>query len=50
VGHGVVPAFALGRRFRNLNGAINQRIAAQADNVFFVIAGLPLVLKGERVL
>ena len=49
VGHGVVPAFALGRRFRDLNGEINQRIAAQANNVFFMIAGLPLVLKGERL-
>lgn len=47
VGHGVVPAFALGRRFRDLNGAVNQRIAAQTDNVLFLIAGLPLILKGE---
>ncbi|SRR5258708_17620385 len=46
VGSGVVPAYALGRRFRDLTGEINQRIAAQADNVFFMIAGLPLILKG----
>lgn len=47
VGSGVVPAYALGRRFRDLTGEINQRIAAQANNVFFMIAGLPLILKGE---
>lgn len=46
VGSGVVPAYALGRRFRDLTGEINQRIAAQADNVVFVVAGLPLILKG----
>lgn len=48
VGHGVVPEYALGRRFRDLTGEINQRVAAQAENVLFLIAGLPLVLKGER--
>jgi adenosylcobinamide kinase / adenosylcobinamide-phosphate guanylyltransferase len=46
VGSGVVPAYALGRRFRDLTGEINQRIAAQADNVVFMVAGLPLILKG----
>jgi len=48
VGSGVVPAYTLGRRFRDLTGEINQRIAAQADNVFLMIAGLPLILKGAR--
>ena len=48
VGSGVVPAYTLGRRFRDLTGEINQRIAAQADNVLFMIAGLPLTLKGAR--
>ena len=47
VGSGVVPAYALGRRFRDLVGEINQRVAAQADNAILMIAGLPLVLKGE---
>lgn len=47
VGSGVVPAYTLGRRFRDLTGEINQRVAAQADNVFFMVAGLPLILKGE---
>ena len=47
VGQGIVPADALSRRFRNLQGGLNQRIAARADLVVFVTAGLPQVLKGE---
>ncbi|HEX4066960.1 MAG TPA: bifunctional adenosylcobinamide kinase/adenosylcobinamide-phosphate guanylyltransferase [Acidobacteriaceae bacterium] len=47
VGSGVVPAYALGRRYRDLLGAVNQRVAACADNVLLMVAGLPLVLKGE---
>ncbi|WP_246849356.1 bifunctional adenosylcobinamide kinase/adenosylcobinamide-phosphate guanylyltransferase [Rubellimicrobium arenae] len=46
VGLGLVPDTPLGRRFRNAQGALNQRLAAQADLVVFVAAGLPLVLKG----
>lgn len=47
VGSGVVPAYALGRRFRDLVGEINQRIAAAADIVVLMVAGLPLLLKGS---
>jgi adenosylcobinamide kinase/adenosylcobinamide-phosphate guanylyltransferase len=47
VGSGVVPAYALGRRFRDLVGEINQRIAAVADTVLLMVAGLPLALKGS---
>ncbi|MBV8834893.1 MAG: bifunctional adenosylcobinamide kinase/adenosylcobinamide-phosphate guanylyltransferase [Alphaproteobacteria bacterium] len=46
VGLGIVPDNALGRRFRDLQGALNQRIAARADLVVFMMAGLPLVVKG----
>jgi adenosylcobinamide kinase / adenosylcobinamide-phosphate guanylyltransferase len=47
VGSGVVPAYALGRRFRDLVGEINQRIAAVADCVVLMVSGLPLPLKGQ---
>ncbi|GGL51539.1 adenosylcobinamide kinase/adenosylcobinamide phosphate guanyltransferase [Wenxinia marina] len=46
VGLGIVPDTPLGRRFREAQGALNQRIAAAADDVIFVAAGLPLVMKG----
>ncbi|MGZ3322348.1 MAG: bifunctional adenosylcobinamide kinase/adenosylcobinamide-phosphate guanylyltransferase [Xanthobacteraceae bacterium] len=47
VGFGIVPDSALGRRFRDLQGLLNQRIAARADRVVLVVAGLPLILKGS---
>jgi adenosyl cobinamide kinase/adenosyl cobinamide phosphate guanylyltransferase len=46
VGYGIVPNSALGRRFRDLQGLLNQRIAARADRVVLVVAGLPLAVKG----
>ncbi len=47
LGSGVVPAYALGRRFRDLVGEMNQRVAAVADMVVLMVAGLPLPLKGS---
>jgi adenosylcobinamide kinase/adenosylcobinamide-phosphate guanylyltransferase len=44
---GLVPSSPLGRAFRDLAGRANQRLAAQADTVDFIIAGLPLRLKGR---
>jgi adenosylcobinamide kinase / adenosylcobinamide-phosphate guanylyltransferase len=47
VGSGIVPDHPLGRRFRDLQGVLNQRMAARADRVVLVVAGLPLALKGS---
>ena len=46
VGSGIVPAFESGRRFRDLAGMVNQRIAAAADVVLLMVSGLELRLKG----
>jgi adenosylcobinamide kinase / adenosylcobinamide-phosphate guanylyltransferase len=46
VGSGIVPNFPLGRRFRDVQGILNQRIAASADRVVLMVAGLPLPIKG----
>nr|WP_238941401.1 bifunctional adenosylcobinamide kinase/adenosylcobinamide-phosphate guanylyltransferase [Jannaschia sp. Os4] len=46
VGGGVVPANAMARRFQRDQGLLNQRLAARADRVALVTAGLPQWLKG----
>jgi adenosylcobinamide kinase/adenosylcobinamide-phosphate guanylyltransferase len=45
VGAGVHPETADGLRFRDLLGAINQRVAAAAGRVVFMVAGIPLTVK-----
>lgn len=46
VGLSVVPDNPLARRFQGAQGRLNQHLAARADLVVQVIAGLPQVLKG----
>jgi adenosylcobinamide kinase/adenosylcobinamide-phosphate guanylyltransferase len=45
VGMGIVPDNALSRRFRDLAGRLNQEVAAIADEVYLVTAGIPLRIK-----
>lgn len=46
VGLGIVPDNAMARMFRDLAGAAHQRVAEICDDAYFVVAGLPMVLKG----
>ena len=45
VGLGIVPDNALARRFRDEAGRLHQMVAAGADSVVFMVAGMPLVVK-----
>jgi adenosylcobinamide kinase/adenosylcobinamide-phosphate guanylyltransferase len=45
VGLGVVPPYSLGRLFQDVLGRLNQQVAAVAEEVFLVVAGLVLPLK-----
>jgi len=47
VGMGVVPAYPLGRAFRDCLGRANQVIARSADRVYFIVAGMPVELKAS---
>ncbi|MGD9786995.1 MAG: bifunctional adenosylcobinamide kinase/adenosylcobinamide-phosphate guanylyltransferase [Sulfuricellaceae bacterium] len=47
VGMGIVPLGELSRRFVDEAGRLHQELARQCDQVIFVAAGLPLVMKGN---
>lgn len=49
VGWGVVPGHPVSRAFRDLQGLANQLLAREADRVVLMVAGCPLVVKGEAV-
>lgn len=46
VGLGIVPAYPLGRLYRDALGRANQRLAAAADCVVLMVAGIPMAVKG----
>ena len=48
VGEGVHPPTEDGRRFRDVLGTVNQRVAAVADRVVLMVAGVPLAVKAPR--
>ena len=45
VGLGIVPAYRLGSIFRDIAGRINQRLASQSDEVYFLVSGIPMKIK-----
>ncbi len=45
VGMGIVPENELGRAYRDLLGAVNRKIAAEAQEVYFLVAGIPIEVK-----
>ncbi len=48
VGSSIVPDNMLARTFRDLAGWANQRLAAAADEVVLMVAGLPMIIKSDR--
>jgi len=48
VGLGLVPPYQMGRVYRDGLGWANQRLAHAAEKVIFMVAGIPMIVKGER--
>lgn len=46
VGLGLVPPYQMGRVYRDAIGGANQRLAREADTVIFMVAGIPMTVKG----
>ena len=49
VGLGLVPPYPLGRSYRDLLGRANQQLAAFADEVFWMVAGIPVPIHAYRL-
>lgn len=49
VGWGIVPDNPLAREFRDLAGWANQRVAHMANEVILMVAGMPMIVKKEKV-
>ena len=45
LGLGLVPSYPLGRYFREIAGKMNQAVAKRADEVYFVVSGIPMKIK-----
>jgi adenosylcobinamide kinase/adenosylcobinamide-phosphate guanylyltransferase len=48
VGMGLVPPYPMGRAYRDLLGQANQALAEKADEVYLLVAGIPLAIKGIK--
>ena len=48
VGHSLVATSSLGRQFQDLQGSVNQAMAAAVDSVTLVVAGIPITIKPSR--
>lgn len=46
VGMGLVPEYKLGRIFRDIAGRMNKKVANKADEVYFMVSGIPIKIKG----
>lgn len=46
LGMGIVPENSTARRFRDLCGRLNQKVAERAHTVLFTVSGIPITLKG----
>jgi adenosylcobinamide kinase/adenosylcobinamide-phosphate guanylyltransferase len=50
VGLGIIPDNPASRLYRDIAGRCNQIIASRADSVIFMISGIPLIIKGEKII
>ncbi len=48
VGTGIVPENRLARDFRDAAGNLHRRVAAIAQHVHFMVAGIPMIVKGPQ--
>ena len=48
VGTGLVPANKVGRLYRDLLGKVNQILAQRADEIYLMVAGLPMSIKPAK--
>jgi adenosylcobinamide kinase/adenosylcobinamide-phosphate guanylyltransferase len=49
VGMGIVPENETARKFRDMAGILNQKIAEVSDEVYMMVAGIPMKMKGKHV-
>jgi len=47
LGMGIVPENRLARIYRDIAGRVNQQLSSQVDEVYFVVSGIPMKIKGD---